>query len=241
MKPLLIIKTGETMPHLRRRRGDFEDWISAGVATAHREIRVVAPFKGDPLPPPRHASGVIITGSHAMVTHRNDWSEKTAAWIPQVIAAQTPLLGICYGHQLMAHALGGRVGSSPVGVEIGTVEISFEPGAADDPLFGGLPRRIRAHASHAESVVQLPPRASVLATSPQEPVHAFSIGSAAWGIQFHPEFDADIMTTYVREFEALIRASGQDPRVLRKTIQETPHSRSVLVRFAEIVRERDQG
>ncbi len=66
-----------------------------------------------PLPEPRHFSGAILTGSHSMVTDHEPWSERTAAWIPAVMAAGTPLLGICYGHQLIAYALGGDVGPNP--------------------------------------------------------------------------------------------------------------------------------
>jgi GMP synthase (glutamine-hydrolysing) len=238
MKPLLILKTGETMPHLLRRRGDFEAWIIAGLDTSFRDITVVAPYRGAPLPAPENFSGVIITGSHAMVTDREDWSERTAKWIPNLIAAEIPLLGICYGHQLMAYALGGSVAAAPLGVEIGTVGISLRPEAANDPLFRHLPRQIKVHASHSQSVVELPPGARILASNSHEPHHAFSIGTAAWGIQFHPEFDADIMNTYIDEFANSIRSSGQDREALRHKIEETPFSRSVLKGFADIILQR---
>lgn len=238
MKPLLILKTGETMPHLLRRRGDFEAWIIAGLDTSFSDITVVAPYRGDPLPPPENFSGVIITGSHAMVTDREDWSRRTAAWIPGLVACEIPLLGICYGHQLMAQALGGRVDTSAHGPEIGTVGISLRPEASDDPLFAQLPRQIMVHASHAQSAVELPPGARLLASNSNEPHHAFSIGTAAWGIQFHPEFDADIMNTYIDEFADSIRSSGQDREALRHKIEETPFSRSVLKRFADIILQR---
>jgi GMP synthase (glutamine-hydrolysing) len=237
MKSLLIIKTGETMPYLSRRRGDFEEWIIRCLDGTFDDITLVAPYKEDRLPPPNNFSGVIITGSHAMVTDREDWSERTAEWIPRVIASEIPLLGICYGHQLMAQAMGGRVDMSPAGIEMGTVEITFHPVAAGDRLFHQLPGRIKAHASHAQSVVQLPPEAVLLASGKNEPHHAFSIGTAAWGIQFHPEFDVDIMNTYIDAFADSIRASGQDVEALKQKTEDTPYSRSVLKRFAEMVLE----
>jgi GMP synthase (glutamine-hydrolysing) len=238
MKPLLIVKTGDTMPHLQRRRNDFEDWVIDGFDGIIDDIVIAAPHRGDRLPSPAAHSGVVITGSHAMVTDQEDWSERTADWIPNVIASEKPLLGICYGHQLMARALGGRVDASPIGVEIGTVEISLRPETAFDPLFQHLPQRIKVHASHTQSVTELPPNTSLLASSSNEPHHAFSIGAAAWGIQFHPEFDADIMDTYIDELDGLIRSSGQDPEVLKQKIEDTPYSRFILKCFAEIVLER---
>ena len=235
IKPLLIIKTGETTPYLSKQRGDFDEWVMDGLGSAFIDITVLAPYKGDRLPAPENFSGVIITGSHAMVTDREDWSERTAEWIPNVIASGIPLLGICYGHQLMARALGGRVDASPIGIEIGTVELSFQPEAAEDSLFQHFPERIKVHASHTQSVTQLPPDASLLASSRNEPHHAFSIGASAWGIQFHPEFDADIMNTYIDEYDELIQSKGQDVEALKQKTEDTPHSRFVLKRFAEIV------
>ena len=70
-----------------------------------------------------------------MVTDREDWSEQTAAWIPRVIASGTPVLGIFYGHQLMAHAMGGVVGNFAAGVELGTVPVTLTDKADKDPLF----------------------------------------------------------------------------------------------------------
>ena len=233
-KPILILKMGETLPHLYQRRGDFEDWIMAPVETAGIRFRVVAPYKENLPSDPTEFAGVIITGSHAMVTDREDWSAQTAAWIPRVIESGTPLLGICYGHQLIAHAMGGLVGNHPDGVELGTVFVSLSDEADKDPLFKGLPKRIKAHASHTQTVTQLPPDATLLASGADEPHHAFAMGPHTWGLQFHPEFDVDIMKTYIHEFAGLMETHGQDPQKTAEAVVETPHSRSLLQRFAKI-------
>jgi GMP synthase (glutamine-hydrolysing) len=234
MKPLLIIKMGQTMPHLAKHRGDFEDWIVLPLKDQDLNIAIVSPYTGEPLPRPEHFSGIIITGSHSMVTAKETWSEQTAAWIPQVMASGVPLLGICYGHQLLANALGGVVGSSPIGIEIGTVNVKLNGDSAKDPLLKNSPTAFKAHASHSQSVIQLPPDAVLLASSKNEPNHAFSIGPHAWGLQFHPEFDADIMRTYIHEFAGLMETHGQDPQKAADAVVETPQSRSLLQRFAKI-------
>lgn len=233
-KPILIIKMGETLPYLYQRRGDFEDWIMAPIEKTDIGFNVVSPYKERLPSRPRDFAGVIITGSHAMVTDKEAWSEQTAAWITRVVASDVPLLGICYGHQLLAHAMGGVVGNLPTGVELGTVPITLTDQASNDLLFSGLPKQIMVHASHTQSVLQLPPNAILLASSVNEPHHAFSLGSCTWGVQFHPEFDAGIMKTYVHDFTTLMKAHGQDPDKVMQDIVRTPHSRLMLNRFVDI-------
>ncbi len=227
---------GPTIPHLARRRGEFDDWIAAPIKAENMSVAVVAPYTGAALPKPESYAGVIISGSHAFVTDMAPWSNKVAAWIPDVMAAKIPLLGICYGHQLMALALGGTVGNSPVGIEMGTVELKRTEFADDDPLFRGLGREFKAHVSHAQSVLTLPPDAVVLAYNQAEPHHAYAIGQSAWGLQFHPEFDADIMRAYVTEFSPQLRDVGYDPDTIQQQIAETPFSRQILNRFAQIAK-----
>jgi GMP synthase (glutamine-hydrolysing) len=126
------------------------------------------------------------------------------------------------------------VGSSPIGIEIGTVNVKLNGDSARDPLLKNSPTAFKAHASHSQSVIQLPPDAVLLASSKNEPNHAFSIGPHAWGLQFHPEFDADIMRTYIHEFAGLMETHGQDPQKAADAVVETPQSRSLLQRFAKI-------
>ncbi len=124
-KPILIIKTGSTYPSLAKHKGDFEDWILAGLGIDPARAQIVDVTRGAALPEPAALSGVVITGSHAMVTEKRPWSERAAVWLKGAVEAQTPVLGICYGHQLLAHAFGGQVADNPRGRDIGTVEFTL--------------------------------------------------------------------------------------------------------------------
>jgi GMP synthase (glutamine-hydrolysing) len=235
MRPLLIVKSGRTLPELASRRGDYEDWIAAGMGLAPARLRIVHVYQDEPLPAHDLVAGVVVTGSSAMVSHREPWSERTAAWLANAVRAGTPVLGICYGHQLLAHGLGGRVAPNPRGREIGTVEISLNSAARRDPLFGELPARVRMQATHFESVLELPVGARLLAGSDRDPHQSFAIGDRAWGTQFHPEFDADVVRAYLAARRELLLAEGLDPEALRRAASDSPHGGMLLRRFAGLL------
>ncbi|MDQ0082808.1 GMP synthase (glutamine-hydrolyzing) [Variovorax boronicumulans] len=233
--PLVIVKLGDTFEALRAQRGDFEHWIADGLDTHALPLLVVDPRRGDALPDPAEVSGAVVTGSHAMVSHREPWSETTAAWLAQLVARDTPVLGICYGHQLLAHALGGEAGDHPQGAEVGTVTVTLDDAAATDQLLHGLPAQFPAHAVHWQSALRLPEGAVRLAGNDHEPVHAFRAGAHAWGVQFHPEFDADVMRGYIDQLAGDLARAGTDPAALREHVVPTDAAAGLLGRFARIV------
>ncbi len=232
---MLVIKTCTTLPELRPRRGDYEDWIVERLGLPWERIELVVVYEGETLPDPHEPAGVVVTGSSALVSAREPWSERAAAWLREAVATGTPLLGICYGHQLLAHALGGRVGRNPRGREIGTVALELHAAAREDPLLGGLPAQLKVQATHVESVLELPPGARLLASSVTDPHQAFACGERAWGVQFHPEFDAEVVRTYLEVRREEIRGEGIDPESLERAVEESPHGTRLLRRFAELL------
>lgn len=230
---LYILKTGDTLPALKSEFGDFEAWIARGLEGQGLPVRVIDARQDEAWPAAQALAGVVVSGSPSMVTERAPWSERGAAWLAELVAAEVPLLGICYGHQLLAHALGGEVGHHPAGIEIGTVQVERHDAARDDALLGGLPPRFAAQVVHEQTVLRLPPGATVLAGNAHEPHQAFRIGACAWGVQFHPEFSAPVMRGYVERLGPRL-ARPADPAA----VQDTPEAAALLPRFARWVRSR---
>ena len=127
-----------------------------------------------------------------------------------------PLLGICYGHQLIAYAQGAEVGVNPPAVK--SAPLRSRCATRHEPIRCSRPcRHAFAHASHTQSVLRLPPGATWLASSDRDPHHAYRIGARTWGVQFHPEFDVLVMRAYVEK--------NADDLVARVTIPANSFSR----------------
>ena len=233
--PFLIVETGQPVGSLKR-YGRFPHWIRVAAGLRAGEVAEVNAERGDALPPAAGLAGVIVTGSAAFVTERAEWSERTAGWIREVVQDGTPLLGICYGHQLLAHALGGEVDYNPAGRESGTVFIDLHPPAFEDPLFAAMPPRFAAHATHLQTVIRPPQGATVLARSEQDGCHAFRWGQQAWGVQFHPEFATHHMRGYVRARADCLRNHGRCPHTVEREVSAAPQARRLLRRFVQQAR-----
>lgn len=231
MKSLYIIKAGSTFATEVARLGDFEEWVRRGLGDLPCPVAVVNAEAGEALPAPERCAGAVVTGSHAMVTDNLPWSMAIERWIRELVAAGVPFLGICYGHQLLGRVAGGEVGYHPRGREVGTVSVELTLEGGRDPIFEGIPARFAAHATHAQSVLRLPPGAVHLAFNGFEPNHAFRVGESAWGVQFHPEYTREIMAAYLQDGSAGSGSSRKGSGVLG----ETPLAGRVLVNFAAIV------
>lgn len=231
MKPLIIVKLGDAPEAVTAGEGNFEHWIEGGLAT-RLPVRVVDPRAGAALPRPEKVAGAVVTGSQTMVTDHEPWSEGTAEWLRGLFERALPVLGICYGHQLLAYALGGKVGPHPRGLEAGTVDIELTAEAAADPLFESLPPRFKAQSLHWQSVRELPPGAVRLAGNEFEANHAFRVGEHAWGVQFHPEFSAPVSLRYLARYAKALRDQGQDPEAMAAAVEPAPVAAQVLRRFA---------
>jgi GMP synthase (glutamine-hydrolysing) len=232
-RTLFVLKTGSTFPDLAEAHGDFDDWVVDGLGLTSESVSVFDAQGPDPFPDPDVVAAVVVTGAHDMVTEQAPWSETASAWLRDLVERQVPTLGICYGHQLLAHALGGEVGYHPQGSEVGTVSISLLPAGRKDTLLASLPPTFPAYATHAQSVLRLPSDAVRLAKSEFDPNHAFRVGDCAWGVQFHPEYSEAVIREYIDRQRELLAKQGQIAEQLIEEIEPSPAGR-ILQRFGQL-------
>jgi len=234
VKQIALIKTGCTIDLIKPRHGDFEDWFAEGMGVTN--LLQIDVFRGQSLPAAQNLSGVVVTGSPAMVSSRLDWSERTAKWLRKAVGAGLPILGVCYGHQLLAHALGGIVGPNPAGRQIGTVNSQIIDNKYNNELLDHLPSIFGVQSSHSEVVLELPRGAQRLATSPLDPNFAIRFAPNTWGVQFHPEFSAPVTSDYIHYRADALREEGLNPEQLLAKVTATAEAKTVLKRFTELVR-----
>lgn len=228
--PLLLVQMGHPPLDIRTAVGEQPQWFHAALGNVG-PIRVVCPFDDEPLPAVGTFSGAVISGSWAMVTDKLPWSERTAEWVREIIQAGVPVLGVCYGHQLMAYALGGAVDYHPQGSEVGQIAVSLNDAARHDPLLEGLPNSFDTFLSHEQSVLTLPSCAVVLASSSHDPHQIIRYSSTALSVQFHPEFSAPVMNKIITSRSERVAMKGKDRDALLAAVNDTPFSRAILQRF----------
>ena len=221
MKKLLIIKTGSSDQHVINKCGDCDMRIAQCAGIPYDDIRVISVYENAVPILPDDIAGIIITGSPSMVTALEPWGVATAQWLKQVVKMNIPVLGICFGHQLLAHTFGGSVDYHELGEEKGEVEIRLTEEGKKDPLLGVLPEHFSAYASHFQTVTRLPQNAVIL-------THALRFKDNVWGVQFHPECVGDVFCNTVehktygmallrRFYELAIRNSGKETTNESKT------------------------
>ncbi|MDR2406306.1 MAG: gamma-glutamyl-gamma-aminobutyrate hydrolase family protein [Deltaproteobacteria bacterium] len=239
MLPILILQTGmipgrygitRSFSELFLREGDMDPSRSLILDATKRALpKDISPY-----------GGFIVTGSLAMVTSEHLWSQRLGDFLRRLVLEERPLLAVCYGHQLLAHALGGRVDYHPLGKEQGTHTITLSDEALEHPYLKGLPQSFPANLSHSQAVLEPPSGSKVLGSSQHDPFQIISYGPKALSLQFHPEFNRETMLAFARpNLPDPPNLASLKPRSHKKSskvnlglpIVETPEARSILQGF----------
>ncbi|WP_202304258.1 glutamine amidotransferase [Dryocola clanedunensis] len=228
--PILLVQMGHPPADIRAAVGEQPQWFRAALGDKVA-VQVVCPFDGDPLPVAGTFRAAVISGSWSMVTDHEAWSERTAEWTREMMLAGVPILGVCYGHQLMAYAMGGVVDYHPQGSEVGQLPVMLSAAAKQDALLGELPASFDVFLSHEQSVLTLPPGATALGASGHDPHQIIRYSPTALSVQFHPEFTAPVMNKIITSRSERIAMKGKDRDALLSRVSDTPESRSLLQRF----------
>ena len=146
-----------------------------------------AALDGQTLPAPDACDGFLITGSAFGAYEDHAWIRDTEAFVRACHAVGTPLVGICFGHQVIATALGGRVEKSDAGWGVGIHVYDV----TDRPDWMAGAHRFGAVVSHQDQVLEAPPGADIVARSDFCPIAAYRIGDSVFTLQCHPEMSTD--------------------------------------------------
>jgi len=221
--------------------GTLDAWLPA----AGLELDVVEPWNGDPLPErvTDHAALVVMGGpQQAYDDGSAPWLRATKDLLRAAVVDDVPVLGICLGAQLLAEALGGRVELGAEGIEAGARLVAKRDAAWEDPLFSVVPLTPTVLQWHEDAIVELPPGAVLLASSPKYANQAFRVGRA-YGLQFHVEPRAHTLRHWAGDYPRRVLEAGQDPDALaERAIGELTEVeacwRPVVERFAELAQGR---
>jgi GMP synthase (glutamine-hydrolysing) len=194
--------------------------------------------EGD-LPEAFDFDGFVITGSRASVYWDDDWIEALVDWTAEAIDRGLPCLGVCFGHQVAAAALGGRVAG------MGEYEIGYREvrRVGDSRLLEGINDAVTVFTSHQDAVVELPPGAEPIAEN-EYGNHGFRLageetpGVAVFTVQFHPEYDVSTAETVAGQKDL---PEQKERRVFRDINEEnyeaSCEAKTLFSNFTEYVRE----
>ena len=196
MMKVNIFKNGPGLSPIVKEYGSSTDWLMDTVSLNMVEFNVVNAYES-PVIDIADGDAWIIMGSAKSVYDQDEWIGELKNSIKAAVLIDKPILGICFGHQILADCLGGRVALNDNGWELGSSEVTLTDIGVSDPIFDGFSRKFNVYESHQDAVYDLPDKVSVLADN-HNSIQAFRYGSRVYGLQFHPEFYLDVALHYAR-------------------------------------------
>jgi GMP synthase-like glutamine amidotransferase len=154
--------------------------------------------------------GGRVEGDSARITSMEILA-RTRPLVAHAFERHIPILGVCFGHQLIAQMHGGKVNNDKAQHKFGGHEVHLTPDGAHDPLFKNLPQSFMAQYAHKDSVTNLPSGATLLATGTSCRFSALRYGSKAYTVQFHPE---------IKRMTGATKASPQANEIVRLWIEK---------------------
>lgn len=230
----LLIDTSKDLPDWTERRV-LDAWFGPLLATVdHLILGAVALTSTDCIRRALAADAVVLTGSARDADSTEPAVMELCATLRKLARRNAPVLGVCFGHQILARALGGTVGRNPSGWEVGNVRISLTEAGLACPILTDLGPGPMVLQSHQDAVLTLPPGGVLLAGNSHTPIQAFQSreGGRQFGVQFHPEFTPErLRSNWVERRERLRGTTSFDLDQVLDGAQPTPDTACLLRRF----------
>ena len=182
-----------------------------------REVEVA---EGEEIPPLAAFDGVVSLGGPMSADGDHPALAAERILLAHAVEEDVPVLAVCLGAQLLAHALGARIYGNPAGREIGVSEVFLTDAGRGDPLFAGLPDPLPVMQWHGDAF-DVPAGAALLATAPACQNQAFRAHDRAYGVLFHPEVREREASDWLarEEYRDYALDAGRDPDELRAGIR----------------------
>lgn len=186
-----ILQTDSVLDDLQPRFGDYPSMFEQLFRAEDPAVTLTTYDVQRALPETLTCDAYLITGCKLSVYDDLDWIRDLADFVGRAIADKRKILGICFGHQLIAHFFGGYVAPAPVGWAVGVQTSDLIKTHPWMEVSGKPPEQLRLVSSHKDQVERLPEGAEVFARSDFCPISGFTLGDDVLTIQGHPELSTD--------------------------------------------------
>tara|TARA_B110000438_G_scaffold300379_1_gene352632 strand:- start:1618 stop:2292 length:675 start_codon:yes stop_codon:yes gene_type:complete len=224
MKHIIILNCGPGLTKVRNEFGIAVEWIQREVDGSKFKFTSMDVYDGA-MPNYNNGDAWIITGASESVYDDLDWIVELEIAIKQAIEVEKPILGICFGHQLLVQGMGGKVERNSKGWELGSYQMLE---MVDHHLFNNINTNDYFYNSHRDIVTDLPNGCIPLAYNKMGN-QAFRYGERIYGVQFHPEFTHSIMKKYVEVRQSM------GANVINPTVPKSKSSHLIINNFLKIV------
>ena len=190
MNKIIILSAGPGLPEIVERYGHSSDWIPNALSSYELDYDIRKVYE-DSFDHSLDGDAWIITGSKYSVYDDLPWINNLKIYLKEIITLKKPILGICFGHQILADVLGGQVIKNPLGWELGSYNIELTHEGISSNLFKNIDNQDVFYESHQDFVKKIPKGSTELAKTDKSN-QSFVYDENIYGVQFHPEFTWEV-------------------------------------------------